>query len=137
MIQPTLPRAPRTHDLPPCWDGHVVAWDGWEAPSPSVVICPPLPSRCPACGSFAAPVTNRGRVANSAITTAERLTRQAAKRDALPLGVRHEAGRPLALYRLVAHRCPDCQHDMVLEDWATWWDLDDSDYGDGGSWPAP
>lgn len=35
---------------------------------------------------------------------------------------------------LVAFRCPDCLHDVVVDPHTDeWWDLDDSDYGPEGS----
>jgi hypothetical protein len=68
------------------------------------------------------------------IVTPAKLAERNAARDALPIGSRHLV-KPLALYQLVAHRCPDCRHDSVLENRTDWRDLDDTDYGDEGSWP--
>lgn len=133
--QPTLP-TDRAHDLPPRWDGHVVVWDGWEAGALSDVrLCPPLPRECcPACGSLAEPTTNRGRVARSGITTRQQIAaRDASRRQ---LGWASHNLRTLAVYRLTAFRCPDCRHDRVLENLTTWWDLDESDYTDDGSFDA-
>ena len=40
----------------------------------------------------------------------------------------------VAHWCLSARRCPDCGHDVVVElDSGVVWDLDLSDYGDGGS----
>ena len=135
--QPTLP-TDRAHDLPPRWDGHVVVWDGWEpAADRPMFICPPPkePDSCTACGSLARPMRNKGRVADSAITAHAMIDQEDARRALLPPELRHKIPRR-AFYRLVAHRCPDCRHDRVLEDLTTWWDLDESDYTDDGSFDA-
>jgi hypothetical protein len=43
-------------------------------------------------------------------------------------------GVVVAVIELFAHRCPDCRHDTVMElSTGDWWDLDLSDYEDGGS----
>lgn len=133
-LQPTLP-TDRRHDLPRFWDGLAVVWDGWQDSEPGpMFLCPPSLRRdpCPACGSLAARLLNRGRVAMSALVTHELIARRDAERDRLPLDVQHR--RPgVALYRLHAYRCVDCRHDQVLEGLDTWWDLDESDYTDEGS----
>lgn len=100
----------REHDLPPRWDGHPVQWGEWK-PMPDVTICPPPKAdKCVKCGSTEA--ANQAR------------------------GVRQDFAnvRRLLGGDLIAMRCPRCDHDVVW-DLATneWWDLDDSDYQDGGS----
>lgn len=131
-MQPVLPVS-RLHDLPPRWDGRVVAWDGWEVPNGPVFICPPLPkSCCEACGSAAQQPMNRGRVAISPRTTRDEVLASDAARNRLPVAWRGKL-KPLALYELVAWRCPDCLQDMVMELRGGWWRLDESDYGEEGS----
>lgn len=55
-------------DLPPRWDGQAVVWSGWESPPTPHFACGPVAAGevCPACGSVAVPVMNRGRVARYA-----------------------------------------------------------------------
>lgn len=117
----------REHDLPPRWDGLAVVWDGWQTQIEAFVCPPPKPTCCTVCGSLADPVTNRGRVARVPAVTHERIREHDEKRA-------HLAGRPPALHRLVAFRCPDCRHDQVWDtDADETWDLDHTDYGPDGS----
>lgn len=114
-----------SHPLPVAWDGRAVAWDRWENPQP-MFICPtPKRKRC-TCGSEDSPFTARGRRDPSAerIANAESLPR---------LGKR----TPLvwSIYDLRAYRCPACGEVSVWDMEADqFWTLDDSDYGDTGSW---
>jgi len=131
--QPTLPTE-RAHDLPRFWDGKAVAWRGWEAEIEAFICPPPKPSCCPACGSFAKPAINHGRVAKLQAITHDMIAAKDAARDRLPVGLKHKIAA-LALYELVAFRCPDCRHDQVWERHeGTTWDLDESDYMGDGSW---
>lgn len=53
--------------------------------------------------------------------------------NVLPIGKARMAPRERR-DRLVAMRCPDCLHDVVWDlALDQWWDLDDSDYLDAGS----
>lgn len=124
----------REHDLPPRWDGLATVWDGWETQIPAFVCPPPKSSCCSACGSLATPVVNRGRVARVPAVTHDRIREHDDKRARLGAGNGHLAGRPVALYRLHAFRCPDCRHDVVWDvDTDEWFDLDHTDYGPEGS----
>jgi hypothetical protein len=122
------------HDLPRFWDDLAVVWDGWHAPLSPVFVCPPPPpSCCVACGSMAEPVVNRGRVARASFITHEQIDKREESRDRLPVSLKHHPRRN-ALYRLFAHRCPDCKHDEVWDmDTDEWWKLDAGDYADEGS----
>ena len=125
----------REHDLPPKWEGLAVLWRGWEAGLRNhVIICPPpkTPECCAACGSFEEPVTNRGLVAVALFLTHDQL--RAEEENRKRLGSLAHKRKPRALYRLFAHRCPDCKHDVVWDtDTDDWWDLDHTDYGPDGS----
>lgn len=123
----------RDHDLPPRWDGLAVVWDGWHAPVPVFICPPPRPSCCEGCGSTAAAVHNRGRVARVQTFTVEMILANDETRARLPEQLRHKI-KPRALVRLYAFRCPDCQLDVVHDlDTAETWTLDHTDYGDDGS----
>lgn len=141
-----VPDAPG-HDLPPRWDGLVISWQGWK-PGNHVFVCTEPTNVCDhcgrgehdtdmgcSCGSVRPPSSNVGFVADDPATTLDELERNIAGSD-----LAHRTGRPksaperLGLIRLVAHRCPDCDADTVV-DTATGevWTLDESDYGDAGS----
>lgn len=112
----------RGHDLPPAWDGAPVEWGPWES-LPDAFICPPpKPDGCDRCHSTAIPLRAHG---TRTIVYGNDVVRIHTARL-------HPRRMRAAL---VAVRCPDCGHDTVW-DTATdqWWDLDDSDYQDGGSW---
>lgn len=112
----------RAHDLPPRWDGDPVDWSPWQ-PLPAVTICPPLRTQgCDNCGSATRPLTCHG-------------TRTIAYGpNVIPIGRSRLHDRHIHA-RLVVHRCPDCHHDTVFDPHTDqWWDLDDSDYQDAGSW---
>lgn len=136
--QPTLPPAPRAHDLPPRWDGHRVEWSGWEVEPWNTGRFHLRPDCCRACGHIASHhVLNTGVVMSEPgevipyrrpRTYAQAAANQAAERDGVGLG------------RLVAFRCPNCSHDTVSSMSRTApgvevWELDDTDYGDAGSNP--
>ena len=115
--QGVLPPAPRAHQLPPKWDGCTVEWEGWQRDDTTLRFhmrgdC------CPHCGSLTDRVFAAGMV------------RADGPRGVLAL---HKA-RGYQLGRLYAFRCPDCQHDQVTDLAGITWDLDDTDYGDDGSW---
>lgn len=115
----------RENDLPPKWDGRVVRWDGWRD-LPAAFICPPPRERdvCPACGSAAERVTNRGLVALNPATTLDRIANYEQF---------HKTGK-VAHWRLYAYRCVDCKHDQIWDsEWQQLWDLDSTDYGNDGS----
>ncbi|CAN3131962.1 hypothetical protein ACNUDN_29000 [Mycobacterium sp. smrl_JER01] len=114
---------PRQHDLPPRWDGLPVEWGSWSDTA-DIIICPPPPRRpkCVRCGSHQDPHMNLGRV-----WTEPGMVR-AIRRAQL------SNGRHLVAH-LAAFRCPDCEHDHVIDlvnDQA--WDLDTTDYTDDGSY---
>lgn len=130
-LQPTLPVAPRAHDLPPRWDGRRVEWGQWD--TTRVIICPPpKPEPCHVCGSTEQPATCRGAV-RSAPGEVVPIRRPRSYTDALENQRAEQRG--VVLLTLVATRCPDCLTDQVWEPRTdAWWDLDDSDYGDEGSY---
>ena len=133
--QPTLPTN-RANDLPRFWDGRAVVWDGWEPQLDAWICPPPKPSCCRACGSFARPVTNRGRVTRFAGITHDQIAAADAARDRLPLGYKSRLkGHPGTQHELTTFRCPDCRHDQILDRDGSMWNLDESDYSDEGSWP--
>lgn len=116
----------REHDLPPRWDGYAVEWSEWKS-SRDVRICPPPKTRerCDACGSSEPPVHSIGRVWSDGTNV---------------LRIRRGRLRERFLVAVIyAFRCPDCQHDQVLDSLRAggqWWDLDPTDYEDAGSWDA-
>lgn len=115
MTQPPLPGPPRAHDLPPRWDGLEVEWLGWELLVFSTLVLHDADGyACSGCGSLARPMVNQGWV----YPNIRRVGR---------LGL----GR--SLVRLFVRRCPDCGLDLVAEPGGEVWELDESDYGDGGS----
>ena len=128
--QPTLPTAPRLHDLPPRWDGHRVEWGGWRTP-PSTTLDPNgiHADCCTHCGAVAPRVINFGvvwaRPAGLIAFPARRRWDARGTRD----------GGDHAAQWLTAYRCPVCRTDEV-EDRTTreLWVLEDSDYGDDGSY---
>lgn len=131
--QPTLPTL-RDHDLPPFWDGFAVVWDGWETQQPAFICPPPKATCCRACGSMNPSLMNRGRMARSTVVTHQMIGERDVAQERLPWSVRGKL-KALALYSLVAFRCLDCRFDQVLDREGRWWDLDESDYMDAGSYP--
>ena len=121
--QPTLPRAPRAHDLPPRWDGREVEWRGWSKVITGTVCPPRKPDACPLCGSPAEPAINLGAVwADYAVEGI--LTIRKAR-----------LCERVVVVSLAAWRCPDCRGDWVTRQGSDeLWVLDDSDYTDEGSW---
>lgn len=124
-IQESFDLWPRTHDLPPRWDGLQVQWEGWRDIG-AIFICPPpkRPERCPFCASDQAPRINFGRIWTDPATA------PAAIGKARLHNGRHLVGT------LTAFRCPDCNRDRVLDSIGSsgkWWDLDETDYTDDGS----
>lgn len=130
----------REHDLPPKWDGHVVAWEGWEYAPSGVFICPrPRLDVCHGCGrptmerGFPCWSTNKGLRADSTRLTLDDFHAEEAARARLPFRAKGKLPRHWWI-ELVAHRCHDCSLDSV---WDTtsgeWWDLDHTDYGPEGS----
>lgn len=123
---------PRTHDLPPRWDGMPVDWGTWS-PSKGIRLCGRTARsvhRCTHCGSTSLPVTSTGRVW------------EWDEPDPDPAVSSFDASGPQANTRrlaliLTAFRCPSCRHDWVLDIDGQAWDLDDTDYTDVGSWPSP
>ncbi|GAB4987866.1 hypothetical protein BB737_00380 [Mycobacterium avium subsp. hominissuis] len=114
---------PQEHDLPPRWDGLPVEWGEWEDTA-GVFVCPPprKPDRCDHCDSTRAPLISAGRIWTDP-KTAPPAVGQARFRHG-----RHLVGS------ITAFRCPDCGHDSVLDPNGQHWDLDPTDYTDGGSW---
>lgn len=121
---------PREHDLPPRWDGFPVEWQGWEN-LPEVMMCPPPREayRCPSCRSTSSRPVNRGLVHTDPNDT-----------SIVAIGRARMRGGKHLITNLFAHRCPDCQLDMVMDGLGTdaqWWELDETDYLDSGSiWKA-
>lgn len=111
------------HDLPPKWDSVPVQWEPWEN-SPTTLCVKGLREPCGHCGSRTHPVAAHGTrivpIPDSVVSIG------------LPAyGATKERIQRMALLVL---RCPDCRHDTVWDPWTDeWWDLDDSDYGDEGS----
>jgi len=105
----------RTYDLPPRWDGERVVWGRWDDLG-QVFICPPprKPDRCQTCGSSRPRLLCVGRI-------------QARTPAAADNGADHPAGLLSAL------RCPDCGQDCVVDGAGQEWLLDDTDYGEDGS----
>lgn len=114
---------PRQHDLPPRWDGLPVEWGDWTD-TPDIHICPPLPKRpkCENCGSRRDPRMALGRVwTEPGMVHAIRKARM-------------QNGKHLVA-NLAAFRCPDCEHDHVLDIANNEaWNLDPTDYTDSGSY---
>ena len=132
----------RQHDLPPKWDGRVVAWQGWEYAPSGVFICPPPKADvCEGCRKpttekgFPCWSTNRGFVADSFRLTLDDFAAENEKRDRLPFLAKGKLARHWWI-ELTAFRCHHCNLDSVW-DWTTneWWLLDHTDYGDDGSSP--
>lgn len=109
----TVTRA-RPHDLPHLWDGRPVQWSTWQDQRlPSLVFHVPADHwACTGCGWI-------------------RDTELRSVGTLMPTG-----GEQHPVVRLLVRRCPGCLLDEVT-DIATGqvWDLDDTDYGQTGSWP--
>lgn len=112
----------REHDLPPRWDGLLVEWGDWDDTG-RMFICPPpkRPSRCGQCGSTRPRLICTGRVWTDPATSPPAIGRARMRRG------RHLVGM------MSAFRCPDCEHDSVLDSNGQEWDLDETDYTDDGS----
>lgn len=111
-----LPGRAAAHDLPPRWDGRKVTWQPWRE-QPLVFLCGPRASGRTHCTSCR---TSQPRMTCSGTVSGE---------DTYPVR------------RLFAYRCSGCGQDTVVElapQGMQVWELDDSDYGDAGSFdPAP
>jgi hypothetical protein len=121
-------------DLPVAWDGRTVTWQGWDS-TPIRLCPPPTDPRCHCCGSTAEQPTNIGLVIPEPGDTMESERTKYTRRSGRAYSVKIEV-RAWPLFRLVAFRCPDCGHDMVVDvdtTPATVWDLDSTDYGPLGS----
>jgi hypothetical protein len=122
------------HDLPTFWDGRKVEWEGWTTHQTTARFHLP-PEVCVACGLSAEHSINLGRVHP---LPEETYVVSLYKR--LPSGRTYDKGRELSAWPvvfLVAFRCQHCEHDTVWDKRTDeWWDLDPSDYGEGGS-PDP
>lgn len=116
---------PRTHDLPPRWDGLPVQWSQWST-TDGIRLCGRASrseDRCSRCSSTAAPRINLGRVWADPASAEPAIGPTRSPQDRRPA------------YMITAFRCPACQHDWVLDGNADTWDLDPTDYTDRGSWP--
>lgn len=113
---------PRTHDLPPRWDGLPIDWGDW-APTSWVQICPPPTTGrgCVRCASTAPPLAAHGRLYTDPVTAP----------PAIAMGRRHRGRHLIGV--LTALRCPNCAHDVIVDPKGRSWDLDPTDYGDDGS----
>ena len=103
----------RTHDLPPKWDGRVVAWSTWH-PARELFICPPpKPEPCRACKSTAPSTFTAGVVHPLAGETVmvDRVKTTVSGREYVA-GKMAKAAWPVV--RLHLFRCTDCGHDVVL-----------------------
>ena len=109
-VVPDLPKV-QTRPLPVAWDGKPVLWGGWEAEQTTFALhAPPEEWACTKCGGMHGHDTARGVIKDVDLTPR----------------------------KLWAMRCKVCGHDTITEwdhahQWRTW-DLDETDYGSGGSW---
>lgn len=124
---PLWPAEPREHDLPPLWDSYPVEWGEWRDTG-TVFMCPPPRSRekCEHCGSTESQAINIGRIWSNPESAPPAIGRARLQRHQ-----RH------VVEVLSVFRCPDCEHDVVLDGDGTPWDLDPTDYTSNGSWEAP
>lgn len=113
---------PRDHDLPPRWDGLPVDWGEWDDSGRGFVCPPPRPQCCDRCGSPRPRLFNVGRIWTDPGTAPPAIGVARLRRGRHLVGV------------IAAFRCPDCEHDSVLDHHEKSWDLDDTDYTDKGSW---
>ncbi|MEW2484176.1 hypothetical protein AB0876_31785 [Mycobacterium sp. NPDC049093] len=113
---------PREHDLPPRWDGLPVQWGEWDDTG-RMFICPPpkKPSRCDKCGSTRSRLFCTGRIWTDPSTAPRAIGRARLQRGRQLVGL------------ISAFRCPECRHDTVRDLNGQEWDLDETDYGDEGS----
>lgn len=119
---------PRTHDLPPRWDGMPFEWGAWS-PTGGLRICGRTARsahRCAQCASTSPPSMSIGRVWADADPPPAS--------SSLGAAALQQNTRRIALL-LTAFRCPSCGRDWVLDTDGQAWDLDDTDYTDRGSWP--
>lgn len=125
--QPQLDLWPRTHDLPPRWDGAPIEWGPWK-PGLNMFACGPRslrrPEGCARCGSTVPRAMNVGRIWTDPATAPPAIGR-----------ARLSGGRQLVGV-LTAFRCTNCNHDSVLDPSGELWDLDITDYTDDGSWDS-
>jgi len=99
----------RANDLPVSWDGEPVDWCGWGDEPWTTWIFHHKPVPC-VCGSVAPQQVNAGAIDEVTI------------------------GKTFSVVRLFAYRCPGCSLDTVVDLRAgTTWELDETDYGSGGS----
>jgi len=112
---------PREHDLPPRWDGLIVEWNQWSDTEHIFVCPPPRPRPCSRCKSTRPPHINAGRLWTDPAAAPASISRGRL------LAGRHFIGM------INAFRCPECQHDSVLDANGQTWDLDPTDYTDNGS----
>lgn len=112
----------RAHDLPPRWDGLIVEWGDWQDLNEPFICPPPKQShRCGKCGSTQQEQVCVGRLLTDPAMRVAAIGKARQRRGRHPVGV------------LTAFRCPDCEHDVVLDPAGVTWDLDDTDYTDAGS----
>lgn len=132
----------RAHDLPPKWDGHVVAWTPWEYARAGVFICPPPRFGAEVCEGCRLPTTEKGfpcwstskglRADSPHLTLADFALEEAA-RARLPKLVQGKL--PCHWWiELYVSRCHHCDLDTVTDSTTgEVWTLDLTDYGDEGS----
>lgn len=113
---------PREHDLPPRWDGLPVQWGDWDDTG-RMFICPPpkKPSQCDKCESTRTRLFCTGRIWTDPATAPRAIGRARLQRGRQLVGL------------ISAFRCPECRHDTVRDPNGQEWDLDETDYGDEGS----
>lgn len=111
----------RRHDLPPRWDGAPIVWEPWVVGE--LFLCGDHMQyrRCAQCGSKQTPAVVHG------------MRHIPLPPDVTPIGQARLQPREMRA-ALLLQRCRDCLHDTVWDCWTNeWWDLDDSDYSDEGS----
>ncbi len=113
----------RKHDLPPKWDGLPVKWSSTWKPEADIIGWEPDP--CPQCGRIGRRAYKLGTVYQP---------------EPPHIGVdTHNRHGPAPILTIYVSRCPYCGHDTaVTMDHHSrppeQCDLDDSDYGDEGSY---
>jgi hypothetical protein len=121
----------RKHDLPPFWDGLAVVWDSWEL-LPLVHMCGRgvgFVEPCQECGS-----TGPRRMAVGLLGTSNEVTHADLWRENRVPVVFRQHRESVARRSLIAFRCLQCLHDVVLDSRdGQVWDLEPIDYCESGS----
>jgi hypothetical protein len=108
-----------THDLPPLWDGQAVQWSAWTDEggiAGRTTLMFHVPADHWAC-------TGCGWIRDTELRAVGTLMPDRVNPGKFP----H--------IRLLVRRCPGCRLDQVTDiSTGEVWDLDETDYGDTGSW---